>query len=706
MSLSVTLQQKSYCMKKKSIMLLVAAFSLGGTASAQNAEPADTVARQLPEVVITPDMPATRLEGSTLVSVISGSVLKDAGNALDVLAQLPMITVKDKSVEITGRSNVRIFIDGRPLHDEDELRMLRSQDMKKVELLMTPGAAYESNVGAVLKITTKKRFIKGLSATSGADAERRRRWSSMEHITAGYHTGAGELFFSSSFNHSASLIKGSTVSSLRHEGQPVQTGSTQNNGHTANVCTAKVGFNHSENTLSFGAYYRINPEHGNMANDGTEWTGASDWTERHISRRTSAVSHLVSAYFDDTFSGKYHLHFDGNFRRSSSGSDVCTAYPHPQIAAVGSSEDRRNTLWAGKLYADFPLLKGSMTAGVQSSYTHTSLDYEMLNPDVASYIPSYVSDARQTSAALFAAWSRTVGRLSLSVGARYEFTDYVFCRDGIRDNDICRRDNAVTPDISLGYMISSRSQISLSYKTSTVKPPYSQLTGSLNYVGRHEVEGGNTGLRDERLHNICLSGTLYDFMFQADFSRSTDTYAFVKQPCPQQDLMLVLHPVNIDVSALSIYLMWNKTVKCWKPGVTLGMYRQWLTMEGTRYAKPIFSYYWDNAVSLPHNFLITADVSGQTCGDMHTNRFAPTPFTVNVAVSKTFMKKSLTLRLAATDVFNTACYDWTMNTFGVFVDKRQTYDRRGVSLSVSYRFRPRKSGYKGGMAAEDEMKRL
>ena len=136
------------------------------------------------------------------------------------------------------------------------------------------------------------------------------------------------------------------------------------------------------------------------------------------------------------------------------------------------------------------------------------------------------------------------------------------------------------------------------------------------------------------------------------------------------------------------------------------MYRQWLTMEGTRYAKPIFSYYWDNAVSLPHNFLITADVSGQTCGDMHTNRFAPTPFTVNVAVSKTFMKKSLTLRLAATDVFNTACYDWTMNTFGVFVDKRQTYDRRGVSLSVSYRFRPRKSGYKGGMAAEDEMKRL
>ena len=60
----------------------------------------------------------------------------------------------------------------------------------------------------------------------------------------------------------------------------------------------------------------------------------------------------------------------------------------------------------------------------------------------------------------------------------------------------------------------------------------------------------------------------------------------------------------------------------------------------------------------------------------------------------------------ATDIFNTSNNDWTMNTYGIFVDKRQNYDRRGISLSVIYNFQPRKSKYKGSSAAESELKRL
>ena len=47
-----------------------------------------------------------------------------------------------------------------------------------------------------------------------------------------------------------------------------------------------------------------------------------------------------------------------------------------------------------------------------------------------------------------------------------------------------------------------------------------------------------------------------------------------------------------------------------------------------------------------------------------------------------------------------------MYTYGISVDKRQTYDRRGIALSLTYRLRPRQSKYKGGTAADDELKRL
>lgn len=240
----------------------------------------------------------------------------------------------------------------------------------------------------------------------------------------------------------------------------------------------------------------------------------------------------------------------------------------------------------------------------------------------------------------------------------------------------------------------------------TVKPPYSQLTGSLNYVGRHEIEGGNPALRDEKMHNMQLFGMWKDFIVQADFNRSLDTYAFVKQVYPADNLQLLLHPVNIDMSFLSLYLVWSRPVRRWTPNITVGMYRQWLVLDDMKHNRPIFSYYFDNTFSLPCDWTITANINGSSSGDMHTNRFGTTWFTMDASVGKSFLDKALQLKVSATDIFNTANNDWTMNTCGVTVAKRQSYDRRGISLSLIYRFNPRKSRYKGAPASESELNRL
>ena len=220
-------------------------------------------------------------------------------------------------------------------------------------------------------------------------------------------------------------------------------------------------------------------------------------------------------------------------------------------------------------------------------------------------------------------WSHMFGKFSLSVGARYEYVDYGFKVDGKRDEDVCRRDHLLTPDVSVGYSFNEESQISLSYKMATVKPPYSQLTGSLNYVGLHQIEGGNPALHDERMHDIQLFGMWKGFMLQADYTHALDSYSYVKQLYLADKLQLIMHPVNIDVSALSLYLAWSKPVRRWTPNVTVGMYRQWLQLDNHRYDKPIFSYYFDNSFSFPHGWTITANISGSSHGDMHTNRFEP-----------------------------------------------------------------------------------
>lgn len=673
---------------------------------AQNTEPTDSLTQELREVVVTARQPATRLVGNTLVSTIAGSSLQYLGSCLDVLAQLPMITVNDTDISVIGKGTPEIYIDGRPMRDADELRQLQSANIRKVELLMAPGAMYANDTKAVLKITTKRNFIDGLSLTERAELTARRKLSANDLLDLNYRTGKWDLFATGTVAHNNSLIKGTTTNTLMYEGRKTVVGSSQHNVYPTTNGTVKAGFNFADASQSFGAYYRFNPERGDFTNTGTEWLDDQAHIRRDIDREIHAQSHLLSAYYDNTFKEKYNLHFDGNYHNSLSKSALSTSYPDSESSDVSSNDRRNSTLWAGKLYLNFPLCRGNFTAGTQDSYTHTTLDYLMHNPEIGEYIPSSLTDARQTSLAAFASWSRNFGRLDLSAGVRYEYLDYDFTVNGKKDTDVRRTDHLLTPDLSISWAFSEQAQVSLSYRLTTVKPPYSQLTRSLGYVGKHEIEGGNPALRDERMHDIQLFGMWNGFMLQADYTRSIDTYAFVKRLYPADDLQLIMQPININVSALDIYFIWSKSIKAWSPNFTLGAHRQWLKLDGTTYNRPIFSYYLENLISLPAGWQLTVNAHGQTRGDMHTNRFGARWFSTDASVGKSLFNKSLLLKLSATDIFNTANNDWTMDTYGVFVDKRQSYDRRGVSLSITYRFQPRPSKYKGKNASESEMNRL
>ena len=173
-------------MKVKISTLILTAFLIIENGYAQNREAADSLTRELQEVIVTAKQPATKLVGSTLISTIPGTNLANLGTALDVLAQLPMIKVEDNVVSVIGKNNTEIYIDGRPMRDEQELRQLLSSNLKKVELIMAPGATYASTTGAVLKITTRRNFVKGLSLTDQILLDCRRKWSVMDYLALSY----------------------------------------------------------------------------------------------------------------------------------------------------------------------------------------------------------------------------------------------------------------------------------------------------------------------------------------------------------------------------------------------------------------------------------------------------------------------------------------------------------------------------------------
>lgn len=334
---------------------------------AQNKETTDSLTHELHEVVVTAKQPATKLIGSTIISTIPGSNLANLGNALDVLAQLPMINVQDNKVSIIGKSNVEIYINGRPIHDNRELQQILSSNLRNVELSMAPGVAYKSTTDAVLKITTKRNFTQGLSLTDQTQLKCRRKWSVMDYLGLSHQTDNWEFFLNGSFNRDNSFIKGSTTNTLVYDGHETVVGSSQRNSYPTTAGSVKAGFNYAADSQSFGAYYRYNPEHGDFNNFGSEWLDNNPALIREIDKRIRAHSHLASLYYENTFAENYLLHFDGDFHRSNTNNSVATTYTEASNPNVNSTDERTSTLLAGKLYINFPLLNGDLTVGTQDS---------------------------------------------------------------------------------------------------------------------------------------------------------------------------------------------------------------------------------------------------------------------------------------------------------------------------------------------------
>lgn len=688
----------------RKFLTIIAAF---GFMAGLSRELPDSVAIRLDDVLVTPDQSVSRWEGTTLVSSIAGTPLARSGNAVDVLAQLPLTRVDDEGISIQGRGTPEIYIDGRRVQDLSELRTLRSDNIKRVELQMAPGARYDATTRAVVKLVTRRNFITGLSALGETEVKARRKWSVAEEVTLRYFTGDWEIFGEGLLWHSDSQVKGTTVHRFLNDGRPMEVGSSQNRTVPANEAVGRVGFNYAKDKESFGGYYRASRSRSRLHNAGREWADELPDVRRLIRLGKNRCRQSAALYYDNTWSKEYHLHFDGAFRHHEAESCSETSYPGGiGLPAVRSTQDNPYTFGAVKLYLDLPAGGGTMTVGTEDSYTRTDLDYRMLNEAVSGYLPSSFVRTRQTALAAFASWQRRFGKIGLRAGVRYEHVDYSFSADGAKVGALSRNDHFLSPDLACDIELSDLASLSLSYRMATVRPPYAQLTGGLTYTGLHEIEGGNPSLRDEHQHSFQLFGMWRDFMLQVEYLRARDTYGFVKELYPASTIQLLMHPVNLDVSSMSAYLMWGKRIRGWMPDLTVGCSPQWLTLDGTGYDRPMFSYRFHNVFSLPGRWMVTATVSGNSAGHIHTQKFQASWFMMDASVKRAFFDDCFDVRLAANNIFRTDRNGWTLCSNGIVTEKRQSYDSRGLTLALTYRFQPRKSRYLGRDASEAESKRL
>ena len=121
----------------------------------------DKFSKELGEVVVKAHLPQYKKTHEGLLTNVAGTVLGKMGTAEDVLKHVPSIVKKKDGYEVVGKGTPIIYINGRKMQDISELDNIKSSDIKSVEVILNPGAAYDASVNAVIKIKTIKKKGEG-----------------------------------------------------------------------------------------------------------------------------------------------------------------------------------------------------------------------------------------------------------------------------------------------------------------------------------------------------------------------------------------------------------------------------------------------------------------------------------------------------------------------------------------------------------------
>ncbi len=129
---------------------------------------------QLDEVEIVADELATEYKIDRKVINVSQQLTSASGTAIDILENVPSITVDiDGNVALRGSTGFMVLIDGRPsvLDPSEALQQIPVNTIDNIEIITNPSAKYNPDgTAGIINIVTIKNKLKGFSGTANLNA--------------------------------------------------------------------------------------------------------------------------------------------------------------------------------------------------------------------------------------------------------------------------------------------------------------------------------------------------------------------------------------------------------------------------------------------------------------------------------------------------------------------------------------------------------
>ncbi|MBQ5493792.1 MAG: TonB-dependent receptor family protein, partial [Prevotella sp.] len=676
--------------------------------------------QELQEVVVKGNLPNTRLKGNAMITRIQGTPLSDAGTLGEMLVKVPGMTGTDEAPEVLGKGSPLIYINGRLMRDNSELKRLRSEEIRDVEVINNPGAQYDATVRAVVRIRTVRQQGDGLSLDLTLSDEHDLRYDfdrPQMKVGANYRKNGVDVFGSVYYYHQDyrqySTIEDITTTDkvFRQYGPYTMTWKHDNLTYTAGV-NWQLSDNHSLGVRADLTHQMKGKNQVIYDEDVFENNALIDHLYSHqTSKETKPLGWLTNTYYNGKL-GKLDIDFNFDFMRNGTDTDrENVEQSKVQDDFVVSKSCTRSRLYASKLVLSYPVWKGEMAAGTEMTFVNRNNTYWIDKAIIAN------SDAEITenNVAVFVEYSCDFKKYgSASVGLRYEHTlmDY---DDAInKDEKMHRSMDEWFPTASYSVTL-GKVQTALSYSMKTYRPSFFAMNDAVTYISRYMYQAGNSQLLNERVRDLTLNVSYKWITLTASYEHLTNPitqWNFLTET----DAMLCKH-INLDkpINTLSAYLAVTPRVGIWSLNATAGFEKQdlYLDVEGPQgvyrvyYDKPQYTLNAYNTFTLKHGWRFDVNLMYRSSGCSYNFYNDTYNLRLGLVAQKSLLKdNSLTLRAAVLDCFQRN----RMNEFSDCgynqIQQNNRFSTHKLMLSLIYRLNATRSKYKGTGAGKDAQARM
>ena len=671
----------------------------------------------LGEVVVKSSLPKTILKHGGMTTTVAGSVLEKAGTMEHLLDRIPKVSAQNGSIEVFGRGEPVIYINGRQMRNRSELDRLQSDNIKSVEVITNPGARYAASTRAVIRITTKKILGDGFGfdASTTGEYDEKKNFGGFGQLNMNYRKNGLDLGayafgakqyqpYNQDLQQKTYLDKTWIQKSKNRQVGMVEAMNFRLDASYQLDANNSIGAN-------FG--FLRNPKQTCDANMTTAIWQDEDQTESSDSHANSfeQKSTLSSNVYYVGKIGKLGIDFNADWLWSKNNEDVVTKEQYQEVGmdaqsqTVHSLTDKKYRLLASKLVLSYPLLGGELSLGGEYSNTHRISKYQVVPTNFVSDDDSRITESMASS---FLAYSRDFGNVSMEAGLRYEYIDFNYYEYGKYVPGQSKSYGNWFPSISLSMPV-GKVQMQLSYATDIDRPSYHYLRSGIQYDNRYTYETGNPFLVSEISKNLNYELAYKWLTFDMTYSHTSHPIMSTVETYKDNPAIGLMKPVNgnsyNDVAA-SINL--RPSFGIWYPSLTASIDKQWFDMEthdGKALNKPMASFRFDNTLNTKLG-MFTLMMSYLTKGHEENQYMYKPMFCTNVSAYKAFLKDRLSFQLFIYDLFGTNDSHMIAH-FGKI--KEMVYDGLStskVSLTVRYKFNTTRSKYKGTGAGESQKNRM